>query len=95
MAGTKRGGFGTFKKSYAKKRSSPDGEDDAPQAHKKSKKDDEEADAKAIEPKLGKDDDGNSYISVSKYIYIKILGRMIGLTGSRKVECKRKETCDG
>ncbi len=70
MAGFKRGGGsrgGSFKKSYTQKRSSPDGDDnDTPRTNKKAKnEDEEEGDAEPVVPKLGKDDNGDSYVGVS------------------------------
>lgn len=72
MAGFKRGGSrgssgASFKKGYAKKRSSPEDDDSAPRTSKKTKSTDEEDDGKAVIPKLNTDDDGNKYIGVSNY----------------------------
>lgn len=72
MAGFKRGGFrgggaGAFKKGYAKRRS-PEDEEDAPHASKKSKGDDNQAkeeDATSFAPKLGTDDEMNPFVAVS------------------------------
>ncbi|KAF9696833.1 hypothetical protein EKO04_005602 [Ascochyta lentis] len=68
--GFKRGGFqkassGGFKKGYTKKRS-PEDDDDAPRASKKSKGDgDEEEDVAPLVPKLQIDDDKNPFVPIN------------------------------
>jgi hypothetical protein len=69
MAGFKRGGArggSTFKKSFPKKRSSPDADDDsAPRASKKTKAgDDNDDDSVPVVPELKTDDNGDTYIGV-------------------------------
>jgi hypothetical protein len=72
MAGfTKRGGArggSTYKKTFTKKRSSPDADtdDNAPRASKKTKSgDDEDDEALPVVPELKTDDNGDAYIGVS------------------------------
>ncbi|KAF2195823.1 hypothetical protein K469DRAFT_699447 [Zopfia rhizophila CBS 207.26] len=61
--GFKRGGFGKsgYKKSFPKKRSSPD-DDPAPPASKRSKGED---DGPVLAPKLQKDEEGNQFIQLN------------------------------
>ena len=70
MAGFKRGGArggSTFKKTFTKKRSSPDADDDnAPRASKKTKAgDDNDDESIPVVPELKMDDNGDKYVSVS------------------------------
>ncbi|KAL1609480.1 hypothetical protein SLS59_000985 [Nothophoma quercina] len=67
--GFKRGGFrggggGGLNKGYAKKRS-PEDDDDAPRASKKSKGDEDEADTAPVVPRLQTDDDDNPFIALN------------------------------
>ncbi|KZM22297.1 uncharacterized protein EKO05_0000174 [Ascochyta rabiei] len=68
--GSKRGGFrgagtGGYKRGYTKKRS-PNDEDEAPRASKKSKGDeDEEEDTAPLVPKLQIDDDNNPFVAIN------------------------------
>ena len=66
MTGFKRGGSrgGGFKKSFVKKRSSPDEDDSAPRASKKVKGDEDE-DSASVVPELKTDDNGDVYVGVS------------------------------
>lgn len=70
MAGFKRGGArggSAFKKTFPKKRSSPDADDDnAARASKKTKAgDDNDDDSVPVVPELKTDDNGDAYVSVS------------------------------
>ncbi|KAG9190355.1 hypothetical protein G6011_08443 [Alternaria panax] len=70
MAGFKRGGArggSTFKKSFPKKRSSPDADDDnAPRASKKTKAgDDNDDESVPVVPELKTDENGDAYVSLN------------------------------
>jgi len=72
MAGFKRGGArggSNFKKTFTKKRSSPDADaddDNAPRVSKKTKAgDDNDDDSVPLVPELKTDDNGDAYVGVS------------------------------
>ncbi|KAI4688473.1 hypothetical protein J4E81_008070 [Alternaria sp. BMP 2799] len=70
MAGfTKRGGArggSTYKKTFTKKRSSPDADDDsAPRASKKTKSGDDEEESVPVVPELKTDDNGDAYVGLN------------------------------
>ncbi|KAI4611773.1 hypothetical protein J4E83_008024 [Alternaria metachromatica] len=70
MAGfTKRGGArggSTYKKTFTKKRSSPDVDDDsAPRASKKTKSGDDDEESIPVVPELKTDDNGDAYVGLN------------------------------
>lgn len=72
MAGfTKRGGArggSNYKKTFTKKRSSPDADDDnAPRASKKTKSGDDDEESVPVVPELKTDDNGDAYVGVSSH----------------------------
>ncbi|KAI4644370.1 hypothetical protein J4E93_006271 [Alternaria ventricosa] len=70
MAGfTKRGGArggSSYKKTFTKKRSSPDaGDDNAPRASKKTKSGDDDEESVPVVPELKTDDNGDAYVGLN------------------------------
>ncbi|KAI4931916.1 uncharacterized protein J4E92_003814 [Alternaria infectoria] len=70
MAGfTKRGGArggSNYKKTFTKKRSSPDADDDnAPRASKKTKSGDDDEESVPVVPELKTDDNGDAYVGLN------------------------------